>query len=514
MSNAMSPIETKPKEDDTPSPGGKTDPAYHFDYLFVDGRRQKSTGSDVIEVISPHSENVIGSVPAATRSDVDAAVAAASAALKADRWGGLTVAERLDAVRRFADAYADLADEFAEAMTAEMGCPASIVRKIHIDPAVTAMRYYLALGERTAFEEYREGARPTLVLRRPVGVVAGIVPWNGPVYLTILKLAPALVSGCTMVLKPSPEAPLSSYVLIRAAEIAGLPAGVLNVLTADRDVSEYLVSHPGVDKISFTGSTMVGQHIAQICGKDLKRFNLELGGKSAAIILDDANLPEVVQALRMGSFANSGQVCAARTRILAPRSRYEEVVSAVAEMASSLRVGNPSDPTTELGPLVSERQRDTVLAHIHSAIEEGARLVTGGAVPRAFNSGYYVEPTVFADVTNDMKIAQNEIFGPVIVIIGYDSDEEAIAITNDSAFGLAGSVHTADTLRGFRIAQRIETGTFGLNVIGNDIGSPFGGTKLSGIGREMGPEGLEDYFEYKTLILSPGDRAVIEHASS
>jgi len=512
MSNAIPAIDAEHEEVGR-SFTDQGDVAHHFDYLFIGGHRVKSTGGGVIEVISPHSETVVGSVPSASRGDIDAAVAAASAALSADRWGGLSVADRLEIVRRFAVAYADLADEFAKAMTVEMGCPTSVVRKIHVDPAVAALRYYLALGERTKFEEYRNGVRPTLVLRRPIGVVAAIIPWNGPVYLTILKLAPALISGCTVVLKASPEAPFSSYVLIRAAEIAGLPAGVLNVLTAERDVSEYLVGHPGVDKVSFTGSTMVGQHIAQLCGQNLKRFNLELGGKSAAIILDDADLADVVQSLRMGSFANSGQVCAARTRILVPRSRYEEVVSAIGEMASSLCVGDPSDPATEIGPLVSERQRDTVLAHIRSAVEEGARLVSGGGSPPDLPSGFYVQPTVFADVSNEMKIARDEIFGPVIVLIGYDTDDEAIAITNDSAFGLAGSVHTPDIIRGLGIARRIETGTFGINAIGNDIGSPFGGVKLSGIGREMGPEGLEDYFEYKTIILRPEDRAIIEGIS-
>jgi aldehyde dehydrogenase (NAD+) len=475
-----------------------------FDYFYIGGRRVAPTTDEIIEVVSPHSEEVVATVPAASRSEVDMAVRAANVAMTSHSWGALTVAARLSIVKRFADEYEKLAPDLGAAMTEEMGCPVSLVRAMNVDPAVRAMRYYLALAERYPFEERRDGMRSTLVLRRPVGVVAAVIPWNGPVFLTMLKLAPALVSGCAMVLKASPEAPLSSYILVRAAEAAGLPDGVLNVITAGPEVSQYLVTHPGVQKVSFTGSTRAGQRVAELCGQQLKRFNLELGGKSAAIVLDDADLAATAQILRMASFANSGQVCTARTRILAPWSRYQEVVEAVAEVAMNLRVGDPADPLTEIGPLASRRQRDSVLECIQSGSEEGARLVTGGHPPADAARGFYVQPTVFADVKNSMRIAREEIFGPVVCVIGYEDEDEAVCIANDSPLGLSGSVFTSDVARGLRIARRIQSGTFGINTFGNDISAPFGGVKLSGVGREMGPEGLEDYFEYRSILLPPG----------
>jgi aldehyde dehydrogenase (NAD+) len=475
-----------------------------FDYFYIGGRRVAPKTRESIEVISPHSEEVIATVPAASTADVDVAVAAANSAMTAAGWGGLSVTARLSIVNRFADEYEKLAKELGAAMTEEMGCPVSLVHTMHINPAIRALRYYISLAEHYPFEERRAGARSTLVLRRPVGVVAAVIPWNGPVFLSMLKLAPALVSGCATILKASPEAPLSSYVLARAAEAAGLPDGVLNVLTADREVSEHLVTHPGVQKVSFTGSTLAGQRIGQLCGQQLKRFNLELGGKSAAIILDDADMAATAKALHMASFANSGQVCTARTRILAPRSRYEQVVVAIADMADRLRVGDPSDPATEIGPLASRRQRDAVIKYIQIGVAEGARLVTGGSAPADVDSGFYVRPTVFADVSNAMRIAREEIFGPVVSVIGYDDEDEAVHIANDSSFGLSGSVFTRDLTRGLGIARRIQSGTFGINTFGNDITAPFGGVKLSGVGREMGPEGLEDYVEYRSILLPVG----------
>jgi acyl-CoA reductase-like NAD-dependent aldehyde dehydrogenase len=470
-------------------------------YFYIGGRRVAPATDDIIEVVSPHSEEVIATVPAASNADVDAAVCAANSAMTAAEWGGVSVATRLSIVKRFADEYEKLASDLGRAMTEEMGCPASLVQVMHINPAIRALRYYISVAERYPFEERRNGARSTLVLRRPVGVVAAVIPWNGPVFLAMLKLAPALVAGCATVLKASPEAPLSSYVLARAAEAAELPPGVVNVLAADRAVSEYLVTHPGVQKVSFTGSTRAGQRVAQLCGQQLKRFNLELGGKSAAIILDDADVAAAAKTLQMASFANSGQVCTARTRILAPRSRYEEVVSTIAETARSLRVGDPADPATEIGPLALKRQRDTVLEYIKIGIQEGARLVTGGSPPAGRSSGFYIQPTVFADVSNSMRIAQEEIFGPVVCVMRYEDEEEAVRLANDSVFGLSGSVFTSDLSRGLGIARRIQSGTFAINTFGNDVSAPFGGVKLSGIGREMGLEGLEGYFEYRSILL-------------
>jgi acyl-CoA reductase-like NAD-dependent aldehyde dehydrogenase len=332
-------------------------------------------------------------------------------------------------------------------------------------------------------------------------VVAAIIPWNGPVFLTILKLAPALVSGCAVVLKPPPEAPLSSYVLAEIAEESALPAGVLNVVVADREVSEYLVVHPGTRKVSFTGSSQGGRRVAELCGRNLKPVGLELGGKSAAIVLDDADLDLTVDTLRMATFANSGQVCTARTRVLVPWQRYDEMVESLGAMADSLRVGDPTDPTTDLGPLISAHQRDRVLDYIRIGTEEGARLVAGGSAPDEPVRGYYVRPTVFADVRNDMRIAREEIFGPVMSVIGYEGEDEAIDVANDSDFGLSGSVFTRDVDHGIAVARRAYTGTFGVNTFGNGIDAPFGGVRASGLGREMGPEGLEEYFEYQSVLL-------------
>lgn len=475
-----------------------------YDYLFVGGLRAEPSTKDAIDVFSPHSGALIAQVPAATSSDMDMAIHAAKSAMISPVWGGLCVADRLAVISRFADECERRAPDFARAMTQEMGCAASQVRMLHIDPALRVLRYYLKLAEDYPFEELRVGERSTIVLRRPVGVVAAVIPWNGPVMLAMMKLSPAFVSGCAVVLKVAPEAPLSSYVLAEAAEAAGLPPGVLNILPANREASEYLVSHPDIRKVSFTGSSSVGRRIAQLCGDDLKRFNLELGGKSAAIVLDDADPGMVANALRLGSFANSGQVCTARTRILAHRDRYDAVVAAIADMASSLNVGDPDDPATQVGPLVSKRQQENVLRCIAQAKEDGARLVAGGGIPPGLEAGCYVQPTVFADVMPDMRIARDEVFGPVVCVMRYDDDDDAVRIANDSIYGLSGSVFTTNIERGMQIARRIDSGTFGINTFGNDICAPMGGVKLSGVGREMGPEGLEEFLEYRSILL-PAD---------
>jgi aldehyde dehydrogenase (NAD+) len=472
-----------------------------IDYLFIGGQRIAPATDETISVISPWDEQLVAVVPEGSRQDIDAAVAAAAAAQRSESWGRAPVAERAAALARLAGVYEARKDEVAEAMCAEMGCPRAQVTYMHVDPAVRAARYYAELATTFPFVERREGARTTLVKRRPVGVSAAIVPWNGPAFLSMLKVAPALAAGCAVVLKPSPEAPLSAYVLADIATEAGLPAGALNIVAAGREVSEYLVRHPGVRKVSFTGSSAVGARIAELCGRDLKRVSLELGGKSAGILLEDADVPATIQALRLGSFANAGQVCTARTRLLVPWSRYGEVVDALAEMADSIAVGDPADAGTEMGPVVSARQRDCVLGYIATAEAEGARRVTARKAGDMPQHGWFVAPTVFADVTNDMTIAREEVFGPVISVIGYESVDEAVAIANDSKYGLSGSVFTADVEAGIELADRIESGTFGVNAFGNDITAPFGGVKASGLGREMGPEGLQEYLEFQSVLL-------------
>jgi len=320
------------------------------------------------------------------------------------------------------------------------------------------------------------------------------------------KLAPALVSGCTMVLKPAPETPLDAYLMAELLEEAGVPAGVVNIVPAGREVGEHLVRHPGIDKVAFTGSTAAGRTIASICGEQLKRCSLELGGKSAAIILDDADIGATMEGLKFASLMNNGQACVAQTRILASRSKYDEVVEALVATVGGMSVGDPNDPATEIGPLVAQRQQERVEKYIALGQEEGARVAIGGnGMPAGIDKGWYVQPTVFADVTNDMRIAQEEIFGPVLAVIPYDDVDDAIRIANDSAYGLAGSVWTEDGDAGMDVARRVRTGTFGVNQYTMDFVAPFGGYKASGVGREFGKEGLEHYLELKTIVPKDGD---------
>ncbi len=332
-------------------------------------------------------------------------------------------------------------------------------------------------------------------------MVAAIVPWNAPSLLTSFKLAPALAAGCTVVLKPSPETALDAFLLAEAVLDAGFPPGVVNIVPGDASVGEHLVAHPGVDKVAFTGSTAAGRRIGEVCGRLLRPVTLELGGKSAAIVLDDADLAATAQALVGTCLLNNGQYCNLSTRILAPHSRYGEVLDLVTDVVSSLVVGNPLDPAVHVGPLVSARQRVRVESYIESGRSAGAKLTTGGGRPTGMDTGWFVDPTVFGEVSNDMRIAREEIFGPVLAVIGYSDVDEAVAIANDSEYGLAGSVFTTDLDRGLDVARRVRTGTFGVNQYQPDLGSPYGGVKASGLGRELGPEGLMPYLQSKSIYL-------------
>jgi betaine-aldehyde dehydrogenase len=344
----------------------------------------------------------------------------------------------------------------------------------------------------------------TVVRRLPTGVVGAIVPWNVPQVVTMSKLIPALIAGCTVVLKPSPESPLDALWVAELLDACGLPDGVVSVVPGGREVGEHLVRHPDVDKIAFTGSTAAGRRIGEICGSQVKRVSLELGGKSAAIVLDDADIAKTVEGLRFASFMNSGQACAAQTRVLAPRSRYAEVVDALAAMVADLVVGDPADAATEIGPMVSHRQQERVSGYIEVGEAEGARAVVGGpGRPDGLDHGWFVRPTLFADVHNDMRIAREEIFGPVLSVIPYGDEREAVAIANDSEFGLAGSVWTGDVERGEAVAGRVRTGTTAVNHYSADFNSPFGGFKSSGVGREYGPEGLDEFVELQAISLLP-----------
>jgi aldehyde dehydrogenase (NAD+) len=339
------------------------------------------------------------------------------------------------------------------------------------------------------------------VRRDPVGVVAAIVPWNFPQSLTMFKLAPALAAGCTVVVKPAPETAVDAFVLADAAQACGFPPGVINVITGGRDVGAYLVGHPGVDKVAFTGSTAAGRAIGEVCGRLLRPVTLELGGKSAAIVLDDADLAETVRGLSWASLLNNGQTCYLSSRILAPRSRYAEVVDAVADLASSLKVGDPADPSTRVGPLVTSAQRARVENFIAAGRREGGRVVAGGGRPQHLPVGWYVEPTVFADLAPEAAPVRDEIFGPVLCVLPYDGIDDAVRLANDSEYGLGGTVWTRDVERGLEVARRVETGSIGVNFFDLDLGAPFGGVKASGLGRELGPEGLNAYVSSKSIYL-------------
>jgi aldehyde dehydrogenase (NAD+) len=476
------------------------------DKLFIDGQWVDSTATGKIELIEAATEEVLGTVPDATTADIDRAVAAARKTFDAGEWTSTTPDQRADIMAALSANIQGRYEEIAELITRENGSPKSFSVMAQVFAATMVLDYYTGLARTFPFEESRQGALGEVLVRRePVGVVGAIVPWNVPLFVTMLKLAPALAAGATMVLKPAPETALDAYLLAECAEAAGLPAGVLNIVAAGREVGEHLVTHPDIDKISFTGSTLAGRRIASLCGERLRRCTLELGGKSAAIVLDDADLAGSIDNLLIGgSYMNNGQACVAQTRVLASRSKYDEVVEALVERARVLRVGDPLDDTTEIGPLVAKRQQDRVLGYIAKGQEEGAKVAIGGGVPADQAKGWFIEPTVFVNVDNSMTIAQEEIFGPVVVVIPYDDVNDAVRIANDSPYGLSGSVWTQDQAAGLDIARRVRTGTFGINGMGMDFGAPFGGYKCSGIGRELGPEGLQGYLEYKNISLNGG----------
>ncbi|MET0738976.1 MAG: aldehyde dehydrogenase [Acidimicrobiales bacterium] len=471
------------------------------DTLWIGGDWVPSDGGGSIEVISPHTEQVIATVPEASTADVDHAVAAARAALESGPWATMEPAGRAEILTNLTGALGGRAEDLAQTITAEMGSPIMFSHLGQVGATLMVADYYANLAKDFTFEEERQGLMSSVLVRRePVGVVGAIVPWNVPLYVTMLKLAPALAAGATMVLKPAPESPLSAYLLAEALEEVGLPKGVVNVLPAGREVGEHLVRHPGVDKIAFTGSTAAGMKIASICGEQLKRYTLELGGKSAAIILDDADVDTTLDnLLQVAGLMNNGQACVAQTRVLASRAKYDEVVSGLATRMAAVKVGDPAEMDTEVGPLVAERQRDRVEKYIVQGQEEGAEVVVGGGRPAGQDTGWYVEPTLFAKVTNDMRIAQEEIFGPVISAIPFDDVDDAVAIANDSTYGLSGSVWTADAEAGLGIAKRVRTGTFNVNGFMLEPCAPFGGFKQSGVGREGGPEGLAAYLEDKAI---------------
>ena len=467
--------------------------------LFIGGQWRAASAAGRIDVVNPATEEVWASVPDADAADVDAAVRAARAALP--DWRGIGAAARAEVVLRFADELAARGEGMARVITAENGTPIAETSAAASHSA-GILRYFATLADLVDAVDVRPFPNApgsyTEVSREAVGVCALIAPWNFPLGLVMVKLAPALIAGCTVVIKPAAETPLDLRVLLEAAVAAGIPAGAINVITGGRETGSLLVQHPLVDKVAFTGSTEAGRIIAQQCGSLLRPVTLELGGKSAAILLDDVDLDYFGTMLNRTCLRNTGQTCYNSTRILAPRSRYGEIVELVAGVVASTKQGDPLELDTVYGPTVSARQRDRVEGYIALGRAEGATVATGGGRP-AFDRGFYVQPTVFSDVDNRMRIAQEEIFGPVLVVIPFDDDSDAARIANDSQFGLGGSIFSADESRAAALARTIETGSIGVNFFGSNHAAPFGGWKDSGLGVEYGPEGLNAYLRLKSV---------------
>ncbi len=483
-----------------------TQTAIDSDRVYIGGEWVSPRGSDRITAIAASTEEPIGSVPEGTNADIDAAVAAARAAIDDPTgWSSWTAEERAQAMESLAAALESRSEETARRVSMQNGMPISLAMASEaVFPAVLS-RFYAALIRDMPLQEERTGmlGGTILVSRKPVGVVGAIVPWNFPQTLAMFKLGPLLAAGCTAVIKPSPETVLDSLLLGEAIAESSLPPGVVNIVPAGREVGAYLVEHPDVDKVAFTGSTAAGRSIARRCGELLRPVTLELGGKSAAILLDDADLSEAGEALFAATLLNNGQTCYLGTRVLAPRSRYEEMLAVFSGLADALQVGDSLDPDTQIGPLASARQRDRVESYIEKGRAEGARVVAGGGRPQAMDRGWFVQPTVFADVDNSHTIAREEIFGPVLSIIPYDGVEDAIAIANDSEYGLGGSVWTTDPDRGADVAARVQTGSIGINHYAIDPVAPFGGVKASGLGRKLGPEGITAYLQLQSLYKTP-----------
>ncbi|OBJ51448.1 aldehyde dehydrogenase [Mycobacterium sp. 1423905.2] len=477
-----------------------------YDKLFIGGKWAEPSTDEVIEVHCPATGEYVGKTPLAAAADVDAAVAAARAAFDSGPWPTTPPKERAAVIGAALKLMEERKDRFTTILAGETGQPPTGIETMHWMSSIGALNFFAGPAvDQVKWQDIRTGGYgQSIVYREPIGVVGAIVAWNVPLFLAVNKLGPALLAGCTVVLKPAAETPLSANLLAEVFAEAGLPEGVLSVVPGGIETGQALTSNPDVDLFSFTGSSAVGKEIGRRAADMLKPCTLELGGKSAAILLDDVDLASSVPMLVFSGIMNTGQACVAQTRILAPRSRYDEIVEAVSNFVQVLPVGPPSDAGAQIGSLISEKQRARVEGYIAKGVEEGARLVCGGGRPEGLDSGFFVQPTVFADVDNKMTIAQEEIFGPVLSIIPYDTEDDAIKIANDSAYGLAGSVWTSDVPHGIEVAGKIRTGTYAINWYAFDPCCPFGGYKNSGIGRENGPEGVEHFTQQKSVLMPMG----------
>lgn len=473
--------------------------------FFIGGTWVDPIGDGINEQTEAATGELIGVAALGSEADIDAAVHAARRAFDLGPWGKTSPAERAAVLRRFADALESRAGHTSTLVTRENGMPIGFSEQVNGGLPAVLLRMYADIVENMVVEVPQPSmVGSTIVRREPLGVVGAIVPWNFPQALAAFKIAPALAAGNTVVLKPSPETALDAYAFADAAAEAGLPEGVLNVVAGDRDAGAALVSHPLVDKIAFTGSTEAGRAIGAECGRLIRPVTLELGGKSPGLFLEDANIDAFLAGLDGASFLNNSQTCTTQSRILVARSRYHDVVDALADYAKThFTIGDPLDPSVTLGPMASENQLQRVLGFIEGAKKTKARLVAGGGQPAGLKRGYFVEPTVFADVDNNDQLARQEVFGPVMAVMPYDDEADAIRLANETNFGLAAVVYSEDEDHALRVARQIRSGTVGLNYYLLDVAAPFGGYKESGIGRELGGEiGLDAYLQYKSIYAS------------
>jgi betaine-aldehyde dehydrogenase len=469
--------------------------------FFIDGQWISPSTERQIEVISPATEEVYVRVAAAEEADINRAVTAARAAFDRGPWPRMSHAERATYLNAISEELANRAGDVASIWPNEMGIVYSMAQ-MYAGGMAGIYKYYAGLASKYPFEEEHRtfsGAKHGFLVREPVGVVGAIIPWNGPVALIAMKVAPALLAGCTVVLKASPEAPGHALIMAEIAEAVKLPPGVLNVVTADRVASEALVRHPGIDKIAFTGSSATGKSIASILGGRMARYTLELGGKSAAIVLDDYDIETAAKTIRGNATDMTGQVCASLTRMVVNRNRHDQLLDALSAEFSKVVVGDPFDSTTQMGPLATRRQRDIVERYIAKGRADGFTLATGGGRPSHLSRGFFVEPTVFGNVDNRSTIAQEEIFGPVLAVIPYDTEADAVRMANDSPYGLAGGVWGGSSEGALAVARQLRTGQVDINGGRFNVLAPFGGYKKSGIGREIGPLALEEFFQLKSI---------------